>query len=109
MLVAAATVAGLVRGFSGFGTAMVYLPVAGQILTPFEALTTLLIMDLIGALPNIPQAFRTGHPADIMRLSLGALLTLPYLAANVSGGGLFAPSMNGFTVRLAISLLLYRR
>ncbi len=37
MLVAVATVAGLVRGFSGFGTAMVYLPVAGQILTPFEA------------------------------------------------------------------------
>ncbi|MCF6317454.1 MAG: hypothetical protein L3J30_14535 [Marinosulfonomonas sp.] len=42
-------------------------------------------------MPNILQAFRTGHPADIMRLSLGALLTLPYLAANVSGGWLFAP------------------
>jgi len=54
LLVAAAAVAGLVRGFSGFGTAMVYLPVAGQILSPFEALTTLLIMDLVGPLPNIP-------------------------------------------------------
>jgi uncharacterized membrane protein YfcA len=47
LLVITALVAGLVRGFSGFGTAMVYLPIAGQILSPFEALTTLMIMDLI--------------------------------------------------------------
>ncbi len=81
LLVAAAAVAGLVRGFSGFGTAMVYLPVAGQILTPFQALTTLMVMDLIGPLPNIPNAIRTGHKRDILRLSAG----------NVLGGWLFRP------------------
>ena len=45
--------AGLVRGFSGFGTAMIYLPVASQFLTPFEALITLMVMDFFGPLPLV--------------------------------------------------------
>lgn len=72
-----AFVAGLVRGFTGFGTAMVYLPFAGQVLSPFEALTTLIIMDLVGPLPNMPRAWRDGAPRDVMRLGLGALIALP--------------------------------
>lgn len=32
-------VAGLVRGFSGFGTAMICMPVAGAVLSPVGALT----------------------------------------------------------------------
>lgn len=77
LLVLGAFLAGVVRGFTGFGTAMVYLPVAAQVLTPFEALTTLLIKDLTGPLIHVPRALRDGHPADIARLGLGALLGLP--------------------------------
>ncbi len=102
LLVAAAAVAGLVRGFSGFGTAMVYLPVAGQILTPFQALTTLMVMDLIGPLPNIPNAIRTGHKRDILRLSVGTLVALPL---GVLVLGLIAPEVFRYGVSL-ISLLL---
>ncbi len=76
-LLAAAAVAGLVRGFTGFGTAMVYLPVAGQFLGPFEALTTLVIMDMIGPLPNVPRALHDGHPRDVLRLATGMLVALP--------------------------------
>ncbi|HGG65447.1 MAG TPA: sulfite exporter TauE/SafE family protein [Rhodobacteraceae bacterium] len=102
LLVTAAAVAGLVRGFSGFGTAMVYLPVAGQILTPFQALTTLMVMDLIGPLPNIPAAIRTGHKRDILRLSAGTLVALPL---GVLVLGLIAPEVFRYGVSL-ISLLL---
>ena len=42
-----ALVAGVVRGFAGFGTAMIYLPVAAQVLSPFAALTTPVVKDLI--------------------------------------------------------------
>ena len=77
ILVAGVAVAGLVRGFSGFGTAMVYLPVAAQILSPFEALTTLIVMDLIGPWPNVPRALRDGDPKDVLRLGVGAVLALP--------------------------------
>ncbi|MGR3758259.1 MAG: TSUP family transporter [Tranquillimonas sp.] len=76
-IVAAACLAGIVRGFSGFGTAMVYLPVAGQWLTPFEALTTLAAMDLVGPLPNVPRALRDGDPPDVLRLAAGLVLALP--------------------------------
>lgn len=69
--------AGLVRGFAGFGTALIYLPFSGQVLTPFEALTTLIIMDLIGPVPLIPQMWRASHPRDVMRLVGGMALMLP--------------------------------
>ena len=76
-LVAAVFVAGMVRGFAGFGTAMVYMPVAGQILGPFEALTTLVVMDMIGPLPNMARALRDGHRRDLVRLASGLVIGLP--------------------------------
>ena len=36
-LVLAATLAGLVRGFSGFGSGLVYMPIAGAVLPPAQA------------------------------------------------------------------------
>ena len=72
-----ALVAGLVRGFAGFGNAMVYLPVAGQVLGPFEALTTIIVMELIAPLMHIPRAVRDGHPGDVLRLGVGAAVAVP--------------------------------
>lgn len=76
-LAAAAFAAGLVRGFTGFGTALIYLPVAGQVLSPFGALTTLVLMDLVAPLPGVPRAIRDGAPADILRLAAGLVLFMP--------------------------------
>ena len=76
-LVFAAVVAGLVRGFSGFGTNLVFLPFAGQFLPPFWALLTLVMMDLIGPLPNLPQARRDGHPRAVLIMMLGVVCALP--------------------------------
>jgi len=72
-----AFVAGLVRGFAGFGTAMIFLPVAGQFLSPFEAITALIVKDLIGPLPALPRALRDGHPADVLRLAAGLAVAMP--------------------------------
>lgn len=77
LLSVAALLAGVVRGFSGFGTAMVYLPAAAQVLGPFEALTTLMIKDLIAPLIHVPRALRDGHPKDVLRLGVGAVLAVP--------------------------------
>lgn len=76
-LLAAATIAGIVRGFTGFGTAMIYMPVAGQILDPFAALATLTVMDIIGPIPNLPRAVREGHRRDVVRLCAGLLVAMP--------------------------------
>lgn len=76
-LILAAFLAGIVRGFSGFGTALVYLPVAAQFLSPFAALTTLIAMDLVGPLIHVPRALREGQPLDVLRLGAGALFAVP--------------------------------
>jgi uncharacterized membrane protein YfcA len=72
-----ALMAGVVRGFAGFGTAMIYLPVAAQVLGPFEALTTLIVKDLVAPLMHVPRALKDGHPKDVLRLGAGALVTVP--------------------------------
>lgn len=76
-LVLAATLAGLVRGFSGFGSGLVYMPIAGSVLPPAQAVAVLVLMDLIGPLANIPGAWRTGSPREIGWLALGMLGGLP--------------------------------
>jgi uncharacterized membrane protein YfcA len=76
-IVLATFVAGLVRGFAGFGTAMIYLPVASQFIPPVWALTAMVLFDVIGPLPNMPRAIREGHPRDVIRLAVGLSFGLP--------------------------------
>src|SRR6056297_1412897 len=70
-LAVVALLAGVVRGFSGFGTAMVYMPVAGQMLSPVAALVSLVIMDAIGPLAQVPRALRQVERGDLLRLCGG--------------------------------------
>lgn len=77
LLLAAVFAAGLARGFTGFGTAMIYMPFAGTILSPLSALITIMVFDLFGPLPNVPRALRDGSPRDVGRLAVGALFGLP--------------------------------
>lgn len=76
-VVAAAFLGGLVRGFSGFGTAMVFLPIAASYLGPFAAILALTIMDLFGPLPNLRRAWQVVDKADLARLGVGCAITLP--------------------------------
>lgn len=77
LLCGAGFLAGTVRGFSGFGSAIVFLPVAAQALPPFQALTTVVIADLLGALPNAPRALRACDKGDLFRLLVGLAVALP--------------------------------
>jgi len=56
---------------------MVFMPVAAQFLGPFQALTTMLVMDLVAPLMHVPRALRDGQPSDVLRLGAGALLAVP--------------------------------
>ena len=77
LLAAAAFLAALVPGFSGFGSALVYLPIAAQMLGPFQAITTLVIFDLMGPLPLVRRAARDCDAGDLARLIAGLCLALP--------------------------------
>jgi uncharacterized membrane protein YfcA len=76
-LVCGALIAGVVRGFSGFGTAMIYLPFAAQVVPPLWAILTLIAMDLIGPIPLIKPAFKDAQRRDLMLLLGGSLCLLP--------------------------------
>lgn len=72
-----AFIAGVVRGFSGFGTAMIFIPVAAKFLEPIWVLIALVIMDILGPIPNLPRAWRDGRPRDVGVMALATLLALP--------------------------------
>lgn len=74
---AAAVLAALVRGFTGFGAAMVFVPVASAIYEPKVAVVVLFIVDGIITLPLIFRAIHQCHWPDVMCLAVGAALTIP--------------------------------
>ena len=76
LLIGAVVIGGIVRGFTGFGTALVYVPIASTVLPPIWVLATMIIYDTFGALPMLPRALRDGDLRDVLRLLPGALLGL---------------------------------
>ncbi len=105
-LLLAAVLAGIVRGFSGFGTALVFLPVAARFLDPFSAITVLILMDLIGPLPNLPAAWRQATRADLLWLGLGLLVGLPAGIAVLAAGApeLFRWAVSGVSLLMLVLL-----
>jgi uncharacterized membrane protein YfcA len=103
LLGSAAFLAALVRGFSGFGSALVYLPIAAQVLTPFQAITTIVIFDLIGPLPLVRQASRDCDVGDLVRLLAGLILALPLGLLTLT---LVAPEVFRFTVSFVALFML---
>lgn len=102
-LVVAVFIAGVVRGFAGFGSAMIIMPVASAVLSPVEAVIFLICAEIIGPLPNARAAWHAGTPRDVGRLVLGAALALPFgvWALSVMDATLF-----GWTVSLSVIVLL---
>ena len=74
---AAAALAGIVRGFSGFGTAMVYIPVASALYELKVAVVQLFIFDLVASLPLVIGAMRHCTWREIVPLLVGALVGVP--------------------------------
>jgi uncharacterized protein len=53
-----AFISGAARGFSGFGAAMIFMPLASSVAAPRLAATLLLIIDFVAAAPLLPGAWR---------------------------------------------------
>lgn len=72
-LIAAAFMAGLTRGFAGFGSGLVFMPFAGAMLPPAQAVAVVVVMDLIGSLANIPGAVRLARWQDLKWLGIALI------------------------------------
>jgi uncharacterized membrane protein YfcA len=76
-LVASAFIAGLARGFSGFGSALIFIPLASSIIGAKLASPLLLVIDFIAAAPLIPNAWRFADRRDVGTMLLGSLIGIP--------------------------------
>lgn len=96
----AAFLAGLARGFSGFGAAMIYVPIAAASLGPVVAMPVLLIADLAVASPMIAHAFKSCSWSDVRRVAVGGLIGLPI-------GNQILTALDPITVRWAVTVLIF--
>jgi uncharacterized membrane protein YfcA len=72
-----ALVAGLARGFSGFGGALIFIPPASAIVGPMIAAPLLLIIDAVMALGLIPDAWKRADRYEVGIMVLGAVIGIP--------------------------------
>lgn len=76
-LMAVALIASIARGFSGFGSALIFMPLASTVAAPRTVAGLLLIIDLIGSAPLAPNAWRKADRKAVAFMALGALVTVP--------------------------------
>jgi uncharacterized protein len=76
-LMAVALIASLARGFSGFGAALIFMPLASTVAPPRTVAALLLIIDLVAAAPFAPNAWKNGDRKAVALMAVGALITVP--------------------------------
>jgi uncharacterized protein len=74
---AIAFVSGTARGFSGFGSALIFMPLASSIAGPRLVAALLLIIDFVAAAPLLPSAWRKADREATAIMVLGALVGVP--------------------------------
>jgi uncharacterized membrane protein YfcA len=96
---AIAFVSGTARGFSGFGSALIFMPLASSIAAPRLVAALLLIIDFIGAAPLVPNAWRKADRKATAIMALGALVGVPI-------GTWFLSRLEPVTTRWIISVFV---
>jgi uncharacterized membrane protein YfcA len=74
---AIAFVAGTARGFSGFGAALIFMPLASSVASPRLVAALLLIIDFVAAAPLLLNAWQKADRKATAVMVLGALIGVP--------------------------------
>jgi len=77
LFVAIALTAGLARGFSGFGAALIFMPMASALASPQIAAAVLVLIDLVFSAPLIVRALGRVSITPIIIMLIGAAITVP--------------------------------
>ena len=77
LLLAVTFAASLARGFSGFGAALIFIPLASALLGPKVAVPLLLVADGVMTVGMIPGAVRKADRRDVLTMAVGALVGVP--------------------------------
>ncbi|APO67127.1 sulfite exporter TauE/SafE family protein [Rhizobium mongolense] len=98
-----AFIAGLARGFSGFGAALIFIPLGGAIVGPKLISPVLLLIDGLATLGMIPPAWRSANRREVFAMAIGAALGVP--AGTVALALMDTLTLRWIITAVAISLL----
>ena len=97
---AVAFVSGTARGFSGFGSALIFMPLASSIADPRLVAALLLIIDFVAAAPLLPGAWQKADRKATAVMVTGALIGVPI-------GTYFLSRLEPVTTRWIISVFVF--
>ncbi|QHO73124.1 hypothetical protein ACH79_11185 [Bradyrhizobium sp. CCBAU 051011] len=97
---AVAFVSGTARGFSGFGSALIFMPLASSIADPRLVAALLLIIDFVAAAPLLPNAWEKADRKATAVIVTGALIGVPI-------GTYFLSRLEPVTTRWIISIFVF--
>ncbi len=95
-LCAIAFLSATARGFSGFGSALIFMPLASSVAGPRLVAALLLVIDFISAAPLVPNAWREADRKATAVIVAGALVGVPI-------GTYFLSRLDPITTRWIIS------
>src|SRR5882757_8758848 len=76
--VAIAALSGFVRGFSGFGSALIYIPLVAAVYEPRIAVPTLLLIDFCGSAPFTIRELPRCNWREVLPITIAAAIALPF-------------------------------
>ena len=96
---AVSILAGAVRGFSGFGSALIFVPLMSAIYDPRTAAGTFLLIDFAVALAVLPTVGREAHWRDVFPLATAAVIAAQF-------GALILIYTDAITLRWGIAIVV---
>src|SRR5712671_3924265 len=97
---AIAFVSATARGFSGFGSALIFMPLASSMAAPRLVAALLLIIDFVAAAPLVPNAWKHADRKATAIMVSGALIGVPI-------GTWFLSRLDPVTTRWFISAFVF--
>lgn len=76
-IAAAALLGGLSRGFSGFGAALVFVPLASAAVGPRAAVPVLALLECVSCLLFLPNAWRHAARREVAAMAAAAICAVP--------------------------------
>lgn len=93
-------IAGLVRGFSGFGSALIHIPLIAALYNPRIAAVTILIIDFVAAVPLTSREFPRCEWRELAPISIAAAIAIPF-------GAMLLVIVDAVTLRWGIAVLIF--
>jgi len=103
LLAATALVAGLARGFSGFGAALIFVPLASRFLGPQAAAPLLLLTDGIVALPLMWSSWDKARKPEVALMAVGGFVGVPLGTVALALGD---PTLLRWIITVLVALML---